>query len=40
VVAGVVDAVHWADLDATLVLGTDTRLRDHICQRASSLNVS
>src|SRR5829696_2767816 len=40
VVAGVVDAVYRADLDATLVLGADTRLRDHIGQSASSLNVS
>src|SRR3712207_9034883 len=39
VVAGVVDAVDRADLDATLVLGADTRLRDHIGQRASSLNL-
>src|ERR671917_2522375 len=33
VVAGVVDAVYRADLDATLVLGADTRLRDHIGQK-------
>src|ERR687898_141261 len=39
VVAGVVDAVDRADLDATLVLGADTRLCDHIGQRASSLNL-
>src|SRR5919112_914639 len=39
VVAGVVDAIDRADLDATLVLGADARLRDHIGQRASSLNL-
>src|SRR5919199_5650976 len=33
VVAGVVDAVDRADFDATLVLGVDTRLCDHIGQR-------
>src|ERR687895_2877825 len=33
VVAGVVDAIDRADLDATLVLGADTRLRDHIRQK-------
>src|SRR5215210_3306485 len=32
VVAGVVDAVDRADLDAALVLGADTRFRDHIGQ--------
>src|ERR687890_209889 len=33
VVAGVVDAVDRANLDTTLVLGADTRLRDHIGQK-------
>jgi hypothetical protein len=29
-VGGRVDAVHWADLDARVVLGADARLVDHI----------
>src|SRR5918993_2747418 len=33
VVAGVVDAVYRADLDAALVLRADTRLGDHVSQR-------
>jgi hypothetical protein len=40
VVAGVVDTVDRADLDATLVLRADTRLRNHVGHRVLLSEIS